>query len=155
MGSTRKESDPVKIRQFCGALLAMLSLFLLLFLLSEATPDTNVISITFDEETHLTTFTRAQETFHREQQRNRIILIVMLGVSVGGAVGLFFSAEKIKNRQCASSETSGEQTVGRSEEARRQQEKKEAGLRRLHAAGLLDREELHARLDALREEEKP
>lgn len=157
MGSTQKENSLVKTLHFYGALSAMLSLLLLLFLVGEATPDKNVIDVTFDEEAQLTTFTSAQEAFYREQKRNRVLLIALLGVGAGCAVGCFLRAEKIKSRQYAALENANEQPesvpkVNMDEKARR---KKEDELRRLYDAGLLDRKEYNARWNALREEDEP
>lgn len=157
MRSPQKENNVVKALRFYGALSAMLSLLLLLFLLGEATPDKNVINVTFDEEAQLTTFTSAQEAFYREQKRNRVLLTAMVGVGAGCAVGCFFRAEKIKERQRAASEETDEKPENApktkvDEEKRR---KKEAELRRLYDAGLLDRKEYNARWNALREEDEP
>lgn len=157
MDSPKKENNSVKALQFYGALAAMLSLLLLLFLLGEATPDKNVIDVTFDEEAQLTTFTSAQEAFHREQKRNRVLLTVMVGVGAAGAAVAFLSAEKVKKQQRAASEAANEQHEGapKTDVDEKTRRKKETELRRLYDAGLLDRKEFHARWNALREEDKP
>lgn len=154
MDSPKKENNSVKALQFYGALSAMLSLLLLLFLLGEATPDKNVIDVTFDEEAQLTTFTSALEAFHREQKRNRVLLTVMVGVGAAGAVVAFLSAEKVKKQQRAAANEQTE-SVPKTDVDEKTRRKKEDELRRLYDAGLLDRKEFHARWNALREEDKP
>lgn len=158
LNSTRKGNDPVKLWQFYGALLAMLSLFLLLFLVGEATPDKNVIDVTFDEEVQLTTSTFAQEIFQREEKkRTTLLCMLMVGLGAGCAVECFLRAEKIKERQRAASEDTDEkpESVPKPNVDEKARRKKEAELRRLYDAGLLDRKEYNARWNALQEEDEP